>query len=929
MTSASPSVGVIRAQIRAIRSKAPDYKVFGIFAPGRWTGPAIDGDGADQIAIYQCDSPLQMRLAMQSAPESASATVLITPLDQGKVSDDILVRMALRKLHPINRWEIVRSLFKARLLDPRITCHGFLAEMLLEHAGSRDFQPVAGGLVDADTVWEMLLTERMGLSGAHPDVVELLHGTAETDLARRWNACPPEFRNAAKLWIAETAGEAALSVLGCIEGEHGPQALAIGLVMGVVYHDSVGHELDKAVGRLESYVGKTNLPTEIARRWRDAAITAGSQLSKPTLRRCQDEAEAILENIGATNHAWRSGELDIGFEQRLSRFGKSLASHVDARATCISEELQSLYSSLQQHRLGRQGGRRMERMAMAIRLARWLADQHVAASLRDANTSLGETGPRGANTGLGETGPRRADAGLGEIGAHGTTASNLLTIAQGYAGDGGFVDWARRVLRGGEPNKDLAAALVRLVDRVTELREAENLTFGKAIASERAMGDASSGLIVVEQILDQVVARAAEKAPVLLLLLDGMSWAVFRELVSDIKAHDWIELGFDPGPNRLIGLAALPSLTEVCRASLLCGALKRGQAFDEVQGFAAHPALAAVSQPSFAPKLFHKAALEGDEDSSLAGDIRHALADKKQRVVGIVINAVDDHLDKGDQIDAIWTIQQIRVLEPILAEAAAASRLVVLLSDHGHILDRQTQGHEPAEGLRWRAPGRAVTKDEVEVHSPRVLLPEGGRIIVPWSERLRYGSKKNGYHGGATPQEMLIPISILWQQLDLPEGLRELPVELPSWWTEPTAPRPQAKMVEELPHPKKGKRQPPTLFDKLETPATAAPSSDEPWIEALLQSEVFTAQKRLAGRSPIDDAMLRRLIAALVRRGGSMTNPALASAIEVAEHRLSGLLAIVQRLLNVEGYAILDRQDAANTVVLNIPLLKKQFELGG
>ena len=35
----------------------------------------------------------------------------------------------------------------------------------------------------------------------------------------------------------------------------------------------------------------------------------------------------------------------------------------------------------------------------------------------------------------------------------------------------------------------------------------------------------------------------------------------------------------------------------------------------------------------------------------------------------------------------------------------------------------------------------------------------------------------------------------------------------------------------------------------------------------------------------------------------------------------------MQRLLNVEGYAILDRQDVANTVVLNVPLLKKQFEL--
>ena len=58
-----------------------------------------------------------------------------------------------------------------------------------------------------------------------------------------------------------------------------------------------------------------------------------------------------------------------------------------------------------------------------------------------------------------------------------------------------------------------------------------------------------------------------------------------------------------------------------------------------------------------------------------------------------------------------------------------------------------------------------------------------------------------------------------------------------------------------------------------------------------------------------------------------MTVPALAGATGTPAHRLSGLLAIMQRLLNVEGYSILDHQDAANTVVLNIPLLKKQFEI--
>ncbi|MCO6436557.1 MAG: BREX-2 system phosphatase PglZ [Phycisphaerae bacterium] len=886
MPTAAPSLGVIRAQVRAIRKKAPSARVFGIFSSGRWTGPSVQGDGDDRLAVYQCDSPLEMRLALQESPENTPATVLVTPLDQGKVNDDILVRLALRRLHPLNSWEIIRSLFQARQLDPRITRHSFLADLLLEHAGTREIPPVAGGLVDADTVWGILLKEDLGLSGAHPDLVGILRCSAESDLARRWQACSVEFRSAASEWISDQAGETAAAILKCLETEYGSQALAIGLVMGVVYHDAVGHELDKAAGRLESYVGATSLDTDSARRWRDAASTVVGLLPRETLRRCKDEAEAILKSIGAADHARHSNELDSGFEQRLSRFGGALIAHIDARATSVSAELQEINASVMSHRLARDGSRRTERVTMALRLARWLADQ------RRQNVSQ----PVG-----------------------------LAVIARSYSVDGGFVDWARRVLRGGESNKDLAAAYVRLVDSVTELREAENRRFGGALVEERAAGAPDLGLIPVEQVLDRVVAPVAVRVPVLLLLIDGMNWAVFRELVSDIRSHDWIEVSGETPPERIIGLAALPSVTEVCRTSLFCGSIRRGQASDEARGFADHPALAGSSQPGFMPKLFHKAALEGDDDSSLAGDIRKALANKKQRVVGIVINAVDDHLDKGDQIDAIWNMHQIRVLEPILAEAASAGRCVVMLSDHGHMLDRQTVSREGDDGLRWRQPGGGLSDEEIEVASARVVLPEGGKAIVPWSERLRYGPKKNGYHGGATPQEMLIPISLLWPELQVPEGFEELPIDVPQWWIEPERPQPVIETITERPPARDRKPAEPTLFDPIPEDSTAASVA---WIESLLRCETLAVQKQRAGRAPVDDKVLRRLLEALASRGGSMTTRALASATGTPEHRLPGLLAIVQRVLNVEGYAVLDRQDAANTVVLNISLLKKQFELG-
>jgi hypothetical protein len=57
-------------------------------------------------------------------------------------------------------------------------------------------------------------------------------------------------------------------------------------------------------------------------------------------------------------------------------------------------------------------------------------------------------------------------------------------------------------------------------------------------------------------------------------------------------------------------------------------------------------------------------------------------------------------------------------------------------------------------------------------------------VIAPWSERLRYGVKKNGYHGGISPQEMLVPIVVLSSQDTYPDGWIEASADTPMWWEE-------------------------------------------------------------------------------------------------------------------------------------------------
>ena len=58
-----------------------------------------------------------------------------------------------------------------------------------------------------------------------------------------------------------------------------------------------------------------------------------------------------------------------------------------------------------------------------------------------------------------------------------------------------------------------------------------------------------------------------------------------------------------------------------------------------------------------------------------------------------------------------------------------------------------------------------------------------------------------------------------------------------------------------------------------------------------------------------------------------MTSTALARAIEYPFLRVRGLLAVMQRVLNIDGYAVLTRDEASDTVALHRDLLCRQFDL--
>jgi hypothetical protein len=896
MATTAPTFSQIRAQVAAIRRKLPEARVIGIRAPGRWTGERIRRHGEETYVIEQCDSPLALRIALRGDNGPTTTKVLITNLDEKQLSDDILVRLAKRRLFPIDSWQIVKSLFQAHAIDPRLTRHRWIADDLMEFIPEGGYPAVSGGFLDAETVWPILLGRVIGLVNDRPDLAAILRWSIDTAAVARFRAASQEFRDAAVHWLSETAGTTATVVLRCIAANPRADALPIGLAAGVVYNPKARGKLEKAAGKMEERFLGRSAPDDVAiERWNAvAAEVLRLQITDPRSKgSLLQRADEILHEVGAEAFAHLSSTSPLGFGQRLARFGQDLACLLDGKGGASLADLMAARVEIGDHELAARERRRLERVDMAIRLVRWLKQR--------------ETTAQGA--------PR-----------------SLVEASDDHLAEGGFVDWARLTLRTGDPIRELSEAYGKLFGRVTELGEARSREFAELLGTWTESNSAQQGLVPVERLLDEVVSPLAAHSPVLLIVLDGMSVAVGRELLPNLLGQDWIPLNRLGKESMLsAGLATIPSVTEVSRTSLLCGRLRQGSWADEQAGFEAHPRLRTHCRSGFPPVVFHKSALRGEGDAVLAGEIREEIASPNRRIVGVVINAVDDQLLKGEQLDTRWSRDTIPVLPVLLHEAKLSRRLVVITSDHGHVLDSSSVSRPGEGGERWRNAVDPPGEGELRLSGPRVLIAESNAVIVPWSEKIRYGIKKNGYHGGVAPQEMVTPIAVLAPSDAFPQGWGDVPVDVPPWWAEPEgAPEVAAKAPARTNPPKP--QQTGLLFHmeeetvKVPAPVAKVPVESE-LMTALFRSSIFEQQKKLAGRSVPSDKILRSVLGALDSRGGRMTSAAIARAVNYPPMRLRGLLAVMQRVLNIDGFAVLTRDEASDTVDLNRELLKRQFDL--
>jgi hypothetical protein len=902
VTVAQPAA--IRRKVEAWLAEDDGTPAIALRARPEWpAGEAVLPIGSATVRVVPCRTPLAARAALHDRAEP-ERLVLLTELTDAELGDGLLAYLSRHTVRSVDPWEVTAQLFGALTVDPALVRLGrWAANALTDLAPAGGWPPAAGTVVTREHALRCLAAGLLSVDREQIDSAGLLQWSTGATAVLRLTKVSAAVLDGLTGFLVEVAGPAAGPILAAARAGHGVDAVPLGLLAGVLWPAPAGGprvtEVAVARTRLEPYFGGARLTdreagefSAAAEAWVDRVAGSGDGRDRSEAQRMLARAEAIAGEIDAAGLLGASDLLPAGFRHRLRDVATAVRSAVPGAAgtsgAAAVARAQAAVGRLAEHRGGERA--RVETARMAVRLLRWLSTPD------------------------------------------GSPPVTLHEALHRHIREDGWVDRARLDVFAGDPDPRAAEAY-HLLHRAVEARRARHdRWFAELLAAATAAEEQPGGLLRVEELLPAVVRPILDGGRrVLLLVLDGMGVPAATELAESITASGaWLELTPGGGPRTGV-LAALPTLTDVSRCSLFSGRIAVGERAAEQAAFArAYPD----------GVLLHKGRLRARAGASFEPDVLARLDDPGTPLVAAVVNTIDDALDRSEPGTAVWGLENILAVRDLLT--LAQDRVVVVVSDHGHVIDRGPEAvvrSSPEQHNRWRPAEVPADDGEVLVRGSRVAKG-GGAVVLPWREEIRYGPRKAGYHGGAAPAEAVIPLLIFsaGDENAVP-GWAGAPVASPTWWREPAGaeagapvpaapaarrPRPQqADRLFDLPTPGAGATAPAAPGAPGARPPAAGPPA---LVGALLASDVY--RQRRGTRAPLPDARVAALLGALLGGGGRATLDSLAVQAGIPVHRIGGTVTALRRLLQVEGYPVLVLDPDGQTVKLDVALLVEQFGLG-
>ncbi|MFJ4689797.1 BREX-2 system phosphatase PglZ [Streptomyces sp. NPDC088766] len=859
----------------------------------------VQVDGAPRrVHITDQDSPLGIadawrRHTHDTDPDGDSVLVVTGKVPADQLGWDLRGHAVRRRPLAVERTDVVKQLFGAGDLDTRMVRETWLLDALLE-AEPSDGWPRAGSVLTRDRALRALLAARVGLGDTSDDSLDL---DADTlfDWSRnpvgpkRFAELPAQERAGLTAWLEQVTGPAAPTLLALAADGRGADALPLGALASAALACPAAADAGFALGTLfgralasfDALTPYATAATGVLTRWIAQAEGGGGTGAQAHTRvlAVLERADQLAETARLTGLLAGDRLLPSGYRSRL----RTLAGTLDGQPGPAHAALRDLAD----HQLAVLHAESTERARTAVRLVRWL----------DAPAPPVESVGQGVRHHLEST---------------------------------GWVDLATGILAEGDISRDgeVGEAYHRLIGRVRDRRRQLDERFAAILATwtEGASPQAPHGALLIEDVLTEAAAPLArDGGRPLVLVLDGMSADVAVDLAAGLDRRSWTEIvpagttGRRPG--RLAAVAMLPTVTRISRASLLSGAPTEGGQDVERAGFTAF-----WKKRRREALLFHKGGYEGTAGHRLAPGLLEALADDTT-VVGVIVNTIDDALSDGRENGrARWRTGDIAKLADLLDAALGAGRPVLLVSDHGHVLDRSPRqaGPTAAEGVhgaRWRT--GPAQPGEVELTGPRVRAA-GGRITAAWRDDLRYTARQAGYHGGASLAEVTVPVlAFVPSGSEIPAGWTALPAEdtAPAWW-QGGAEAPQPAEPATAPRGKGARKQQPQPDGLFPQPGQLTPG------ERTVRSKPYESQREFVRNAPSGTAVAAALDA-LLAAGGKLSPAAVATAAQAAtgksERNPQRFVTMLERLLNIDGYPVLQLVESGRTVHLDRELLRQQF----
>jgi hypothetical protein len=924
----------------------PSRKRYLIAFHGQGADDVLDIDG-QRVRVVPVRSELDLRRRLLDVAREEYAAFLI-PWRAASVPIDLQGRFAGKgKIQTVGREDRLKTRFGVTEVDDAARdCP--LAEYVLVH---EEAFGIPGGRLTLDALWTAWLARAWNLDTGGELALDALLGWAAVD------ARGPQFvgtirergadrvRTALIEYLGKRLGPAGPAVWGAWEVGRGALLLELALVLGALAGSTDAGVQMWIKFTVQEVLGADPVAKPAAKpgtRIDDAALARIGETSDAALRFLsrpgRSDAATVRALVLAADqraslpelapHVVGSLRLPSAWRARLEQFGRALSAVAASASPAMAAAAVAAYREVWRHDMARDPDQAamLRRVEMSLRLASWLAVR----------------------------GDRELPSAV-------TPYDDVENLAIWYAREGGYVDRARRWARGGGagPFADGVSAVVAAVDAIrTEL----DLRFARALPAWHTANRRATQVVPIDQAVKRIASEFLDEDAerrLLVILMDGMAWSQAVELLESMgdRASVWGPLAWHGMAKHRVGdgpypavLTNFPTVTEVSRSAFFGGkAIPQGAvptASNDPEKWKANRDVAKHISGNAVPQL----RLRGDgqtRDGAASPDALELVLDPQQRIVAVVINAIDMSLKADRAHETEWKLDAVKALRDLLDKATEARRAVLLCSDHGHVPSDRLEGTgiPMVQGARWRAWQNAsdpIADYEIGLAAGNgVWAPRGahGVALIADDAHRHGGGTGSGEHGGASLAEVVAPC-VLIGCADVPAasddaGQAVRPATPPTWWFFDVGEVEKAEAVEDRggKKPRRITKRPPAtnqvvmpIFTPPVEPVVAppVPSSGPPGSDSpLARSELFVA--RVADGKARQQAL--RAVEFLRQRKGVASSSAFAGELGQFVARVGGVVAKLQEILNVDGYQVLrfDRQN--QQVHLDLEKLAQQFDV--